>query len=211
VSGDDRQEREEREGFDTLMPWAIGIGRRIVLRRGMLHHAKEIARVALSALCEALARHDPAVGKLRPFAAMWIVGEVNKALDREQEREANEVPIEEADRHDVHPTLHGEELVDDLVDGLLSLDIDEELRASCEAKLIKKEALAALHRAIESLEADDRRLVALHYWEEQTWKEVAQELGIAETTARERDARIRATLLSRIVAWDRVRPIRRKP
>jgi RNA polymerase sigma factor (sigma-70 family) len=209
VSGDDRE--EERPDLDALVPWAIGIGRRIVLRRGMLAHAGETARVALLALSEALARHDPAVGKLRPFAAMWIVGEVNKALEKEQEREAFEVPIEEADHHDVHPTLRGEELVDDLVDGLASLYVDEELRMNGEARLLKREAHAALHRAIESLEAEDRRLVELHYWEERPWRQVAEELGIAETTARDRDARIRATLLSRIVAWDRVRPLRRKP
>jgi RNA polymerase sigma factor (sigma-70 family) len=211
MSSDDREEREGREGLDTLMPWAIGIGRRIVLRRGMLAHAGEIALVALLALSEALARHNPAVGKLRPFAAMWIVGEVNKALEKEQEREANEVLLEEADRHDVHPTLRGEELVDDLVDGLASLYVDEELRTNGEARLLKREAHAALHRAIESLAAEERRLVELHYFEERPWREVAEELGIAETTARDRDARIRATLLTRIVSWDRVRPIRRKP
>jgi RNA polymerase sigma factor (sigma-70 family) len=210
VSSDDREEREEREGLDTLMPWAVGIGRRIVLRRGMQRHAGEIARVALNALCEAIARHDPAVGKLRPFAAMWIVGEVNGALDKEAERAAHEVPFDDLGHDELHPALHGEVLVDELVDALLALDVDEELRTNGEAKLIKKEAHFALHRAIESFEADDQRLIRLRYWEAQTWKEVAQDLGIAETTAKDRDRRLRAELLERIVAWDRVRPFRRK-
>jgi RNA polymerase sigma factor (sigma-70 family) len=207
VSRDDHEERPE---IAALTRWAVGIGRRIVLRRGMLRHAGEIACVAVSALCEALARHDPSVGELKPFAAMWIVGEVNGALDKEAERAAHEVPLDDLGHDELHPALRGEVLVDDIVDALLSLYVDEELRTNGEAKLIKREAHAALHRAIESFEADDRRLIELRYWEDRPWQQVAQELGIGETTARERDTRIRAALLERIVAWDRIRPFRRK-
>jgi RNA polymerase sigma factor (sigma-70 family) len=207
VSGDSREKRQELE---ALMRWAIGVGRRVVLRRGMLRHAEEVARVSLLALSEALARYDASAGELKPFAAMWIVGEVNKALDKERDRDEHEVPADDAGHHDVHPSLRGEELVDDIVDGIVSLYVDEELRTNGEARLLKREAHAALHRAIDLLEAEDRRLVELRYWEEQTWREVAEELRISETTAKERDVRIRAALLTQIIAWDRVRPLRRK-
>ena len=125
-------------------------------------------------------------------------------------RAGREVPAEDAGRPtDRHPAIATDELAGDAVDALLSVYTGEELRSNGEAKLLTREAWTCLHREIELLDPADRRLVELRYFEEMRWEEVAKELGMTERNAQKHDARIREILRDRLIAWYRVRPLRR--
>lgn len=194
----------------ALMSLAIRIARRLAAAGGVSDYTDELAGVACGAVASALAGHDPSIGSIEPYAAAWIAGEVKGAIEKETKRREHETPLREG-REIRHPALRAEELVRDVVDAGLSSYVDEELRANGEAGLFKSETWAALHREIDRLEPEDRRLVKLRYWDELTWKEVAARLGIAERTAQERDERIRDRLQVALLNWDRVRPIRGRP
>ena len=192
----------------ALILLARRIAQRLATARGMLHHADELQGVALVALARAIAAHDPKKGKLKPFAAQWIAGEVHAALDKE-ERHAD--LFGPADPGDTHPSIRAEELTRGVVDTMFSLHVGDELRAGGEAGFVTRETWAALKREVDRLAPEDRRLVALRYWDGHTWSEVGAALGLAERTAREHDARIRTHLAEALIALDRVRPLRRPP
>jgi RNA polymerase sigma factor (sigma-70 family) len=205
------------ELFDGLVPYAIKLGGMLARLRRLEHVAEDAACVALRALVQARAAYDPEKGKLRPYAAEWIRREVGAYLDDQAAQVQRERPLdprgwdEEDAAAEVHPSLVMEELVDDATEVLVDLYVAEDLRSHGEAALLTKEAREALHREVAALAEDDRRLVEMHWFEEKTWAEVGAALGVADRTARERDQRIRALLRERLILWDRVRPIRRKP
>ncbi len=206
---------EDSDALDSLVELAVRIAGKLAVRRGLSHYADEAMGVALTALARAMAAHDPGIGKLRRYAAVWVLKEVNAELDGEAERCAVERGErgergEHEDAEGVHPSLVADEITLDVMDPLLDLYVGEALRSDGEAVFLKKEACGALHREIADLPEDDRRLVELHWFEGRSWKEVGAALGIADRTARERDQKIRAYLKERLVAWDRVRPLRRK-
>jgi RNA polymerase sigma factor (sigma-70 family) len=202
---------EATDEIPGLMSLALRITRKLSRARGMLHYEDELGGVALSALARALAAHDPGIGPIQPFAAVWIAREVSGAIREERERAAVERPLEDDGDEATHPMLRAEERAHDVVDTLLSAYIGEELRARGEAGLVLRDTWAALHREVDGLAADDRRLVELRYWEERPWKEVCAVLGIADRTARERDLHIRERLKDALILLDRVRPFRRRP
>jgi RNA polymerase sigma factor (sigma-70 family) len=194
-----------------LLSLALRITRKLSRAHDLGHYEDELAGVALAALARALAGHDPAKGPVRPFAAVWIAREVRHAIRDEQERAAVEVSLGEGDDPETHPALRAAERAHDVVDTLLSVYLGEELRAQGEAALLMRETWAALHREVDRLAPDDRRLVELRYWRELPWKEVCAALGIAERTGRAWDQRIRERLQDALILLDRVRPFRRAP
>jgi RNA polymerase sigma factor (sigma-70 family) len=193
-----------------LIPLALGVARKLAARGGMQHFEDELGSVALSALAAALVGYDAGVGPVEPYAIAWVGGEVRKAIDKERKR--REVLYDDAEVPSANnPATQAEDLARDVVDAFLSGAVGAELRTNGEAELLRREAWAVLRAEVERLDAEDRQLVALRYWseEEPTWREVGAALGLAEVTAKKRDARIRERLRDALVAWDRVRPLRR--
>ena len=204
---------DEHQGMDLhkLLPLALGIARKLAASRGMLHFEDELASVALAALGHALAGYDREKGEVAPYAIAWVAGEVRKAIDKERKR--REVLYDDLEAvPSVSPATYAEDLARDAVDTFLCGATGEALRRSGEGDLLRREAWAVLHAEVSQLDAEDRRLVALRYWSaaEPTWREVGAALGIAAVTAKKRDARIRERLRNALVAWDRVRPLRRR-
>jgi RNA polymerase sigma factor (sigma-70 family) len=194
-----------------LLRLGFRIAHRQALARGMLHYEDELCGVAASALARAIAGYDSEKGEIVPFAAEWMYQEVAHAIKDERKRASREVPVQDVEApRPQHPALAVEELAGDTLDALFFLFVGEELITSGEAKLLTREAVAQLHREIAELDAAERQLVTLRYWDDLTWREVAAELGIAEATAKQRDARLRARLRDALIAWDRVRPLRRR-
>lgn len=195
-----------------LVAFALRINRKLAASRNQLHREHDLAGVALEALARALAAHEPSRGKIKPFAAAWISLELRRALKEGAKRAARERPLDDADDPAVeHPSMQAEELVHETMDALLSLYAGQDLRSNGEAMLLERESHAALHRAIDGLAEDDRRLVELRGFQDLTTERAAEELGIGERTVRDRFARIREELKEAILASDRVRPLRRKP
>jgi RNA polymerase sigma factor (sigma-70 family) len=186
--------------LEELTPWALRIAWRIAARRGQLHYKEDLGAVALYALSRAIDAHDPAEGEIKPFAAAWIRGEVNNAAD-EEAGHAESLP----------PALHVEELAHEVLEALLDLYVGEALRSHGEAVFLRAESAAALLRQLDDLDAEDRRLVDARYWQGCKWKEIAAQLGVSDRVAKERDHRIREHLRKALLAWDRIRPLRRRP
>lgn len=184
------------------------IAHRLAASKGLLRHEDDLRGVAWTALSEALAGYDPSKGEITPYAAEWMAGEVRGAIEKIQKQSAHEGPSE-GDRS-THPTLLSEELGADVVHVLFSVYVGEELSSTSEAELLTREAFAALHREIARLDPPDQQLVALKYWEDRTWIEVGAALGIDERTARKWDTRIREKLRDALIAWETVRPLRRR-
>ncbi len=200
------------EETGALFLLAVGMARGAALRRNMVHCEDDFVGVALEAVARAIEAHDPAIGDLRPFVAAWIAGELRSAAKREALRLVRERPLQDhEDPESSHPTLRAEELAREVMEAVASLCVGEHMRTGGEARLLTQEAWEALHEEIEGLTEDDQRLVDLRYWEGMTWRAVAGELGIAERTAQDRDARIRDGLRDRLMARQRVRPLRRGP
>jgi len=186
-----------------LTPWALRIALAIAASRRQGEYRADLAQVALYALSRAIDAHDPAQGEIKPFAAVWIRHEVHAAADAWAGQGEHGEPLP--------PSLDIEERAHDVLEALLDLYVGEELRSDGEALYLRAEALDALRREIARLDAKDRRLVELRYWEDLTWKQVAKSIGIGEGTAKERDGIVRERLRKALLAWDRVRPLRRPP
>jgi RNA polymerase sigma factor (sigma-70 family) len=201
-------ERETRHALEPLMRLGARIAHRLAASKGLLRHEDDLRGVAWAALSEALAGHDPSKGEITPYAAEWMAGEVRGAIEEIQKQSAREAPSE-GDRS-THPTLLSEELGADVVHVVLSVYVGEELGSNGEAELLTREAFAALHREIARLDPQDQQLVALKYWEDRTWKDVGTSLGIDERTARKWDTRIREKLRDGLIAWETVRPLKRR-
>lgn len=203
------------EDVEALVCLALRIARRIARARGMLHHVDDLCGVAQSAVVRAIAGFDPSRGKdkLKAYAAAWIAGEIAHEIEQERARAAVEIPCDDAyaawsERSAID---QAEDAARDLVDTVLSVCAGQELRRHGEAALLRREAWEALYREIERLAPRDRALVELRYWEGRTWEEVGAALAIDERTARKWDTRIRGELEDGLIAWDRVRPLRRSP
>jgi RNA polymerase sigma factor (sigma-70 family) len=194
----------------ALIPLALGIAHRLAAARGMAHYADELGSVAMLALGRALAGYDEGEGPVEPYAAAWVAAEVRKAIAREKNR--REVLLDEVEPpSSLHPAALAEEVARDVVDAFLSASVGECLRAGGETAYLRREAWAVLRAEVERLDDPSRRLLHLRYWseDEPTWREVGAALGIAERTAKLHDAQIRDRLRDALVAWDRVRPLRR--
>lgn len=194
-----------------LIRLALGIARKLAGARGMAHYEDELGSVALEALGRALAGYDAGVGEVEPYAAVWISREVGGAIQREQER--REILLDDAGApSSVHASARVEELARDVIDVAVSSAVGEELHGGGEAEVLRREAWAVLRVEVGRLEPEDLRLVELRYFDagEPTWREVGAALGVSERRAKERDAQIRERLRNALVAWDRVRPLRRE-
>jgi RNA polymerase sigma factor (sigma-70 family) len=203
---------DEEEKLDDLIPWAIRIGVRIAYRRGQGYRKGDLGEVAIYALGRACAAWDRSEGALKPFAARWIAGEVRKDAKDEAERRQHWAPLVATDDpEELPPALEVEEVACDVLEALLDVAVFETLATGGEAEVLRKEVVEALHREIGHLDDEDRRLVELRYFEDQTWPDVAKAFDIALSTVHERDARIREHLRKALLAWDRVRPLRRGP
>ncbi len=187
--------------LEDLVPWALRIAGRFSSLRRMTHLGDDLGGVALLALSRAMAAHDPSQGDLKPFAKAWIVGEIRKAIQAEQDH-----------TEPLPPLLRGEERAGELLEALLDLYVGSDLRvgegASTEDKYLNGEASAALHRAIDRLSADEKRLIEARYWREETWRDIGAAYGISERAAQKRDEAVRRELREALYEWDRVRPIR---
>jgi len=205
---DDEDEAPTPARIASLMELSRKIAHRRALRAGMEYHEDELGNVAAEGLVKALARHDPAKGRLRPFAAAWMRDEVKKGIEKEQQRRLRELPLSDVEEvRAPHPMLAVEEGTASALDALIAVFVAEDLSSNGEARLLSAEAMAALHREIEGMEARDRQLVTLHYWEEKTWEEVGKALRIDDRTAQKWHARILEHLHERLLAWERVRPL----
>jgi RNA polymerase sigma factor (sigma-70 family) len=195
----------------SLMALGLRLARRYARARKMEHHEAELAGAAVDGLMRALARYAPSKGHLTPFAAKWMDKEVRKEAARERTRRAREPPAQDLEAPGPpHPAVAVEALTGSAVDALFSWYLGEELSSHGEARFLERETMAALHRFIEELDAHSLRLVTLRYWEDEPWNEVARALRIGERTAQEHDERIRDHLRERLIAHDRVRPLRRR-
>lgn len=72
--------------------------------------------------------------------------------------------------------------------------VASELHANGEAKLLERETLAEVERALADLPAVDRRLFELGHREGMRWEEVVVQVGMSERTARDRCEAIRERL-----------------
>jgi RNA polymerase sigma factor (sigma-70 family) len=177
---------------------------RIAATCDVLYYKDDLGGVALYALSRALGAYEPAEGELEHFAASWISKEVRQEVRREKQR------AEREQGETLPASLESEERAIDVLEALLDLAIGEELRSDFEAGFLREEAAAALRNEIEQLAPEDRQLVELRYWDDQTWPAVAAALGIGLSTAKERDERICEHLERALIAWDRVRPLKRR-
>jgi RNA polymerase sigma factor for flagellar operon FliA len=193
------------------MDIGLRLAHRLAARAGLAHYADELCGVALHGLARAVSDHEDEKGALLPYAATWMRGAILEEIEREKEHARRFEPVEDA-LAPAHPAVRTEELSGAAVDTLLAIYVGEELRAQgdAEAQSLTREAFAALHREVGRLPPEDRRLVELRYWDELSWEAVAQGLGVHETTARDRDTRLRERLRDGLVAWDRLRPIGKK-
>jgi RNA polymerase sigma factor (sigma-70 family) len=158
--------------LEELTPWALRIALRIAACRGQLHYKEDLGQAALYGLSRAIDAHDPEQGDIKPFAAAWIRGEVNRAADEEA---GHGEPLP--------PALYVEELAHDVLDALLDLYVGEALRADPESEYLRAEGVAALRREIEKLPGDDRKLVEARYFQGLKWKEIGAQFGIGEVAA----------------------------
>jgi RNA polymerase sigma factor (sigma-70 family) len=202
------QEQKDQE-LRLLLRWVLRVARRFAVVGGVLHYEDELVSIARSALARAYSAHDPGKGSFKPFATQWVVGELQGAIEDERRHMKHEGHSEDVEP--LHPALRAEALAGDTIDALLYLYVGEDLRTNGEAAFLKEEAYAALREEVARLPPNDRRLVELRYWEGLTWAEVGVDLGMADRTAREHDARIREQLQDMLLAWRRVVPFRRKP
>jgi RNA polymerase sigma factor for flagellar operon FliA len=197
-------ERAKPPDLAHLVLWALRMSVRIAAMCDVLYYQDDLGGVALYALTRALGAYEPAEGELEHFAASWISKEVRQEVRREKKR------AEREQGQELPASLEVEERAIDVLEALLDLSIGEELRSDFEAGVLRDEAAAAVRGEIEQLAPEDQRLVALRYWDELTWPAVAAALGIGISTAKERDERIREHLKRALIAWDRVRPLRRR-
>jgi RNA polymerase sigma factor (sigma-70 family) len=196
--------------MDALVPWALRMGVRIAARLDVAHCADDMGGEALYALSRAIDAYDRDEGELLHFAAAWISRHVRREARKEKRREGVEVPLGAGDEAgELPPSLDVDEQAHDVLEALLDLSVGEELRTGGDAGVLRAEAFDALRRAIAGLPANDRRLVELRYSEDLSWPDVAAALGIGVRTAQEHHERIRERLRRTLLAWDRVRPLRK--
>lgn len=195
---------KEPEPLEALVRWARRIAVGITRARHLFHLADLAESAALEALSRALNGFDATRGTFRKYAVKAIVGAVLDEIGPEARRLAIEVAfdagdvddVEAADESDTAPSSDApaDALAAQVMDALVAAYIGEEQRLSGEAGLLTQEAIKALHDHINGLDEQDRRLVMLRYWEENTWEAVGAALGISDRTAREHDLRIRRHL-----------------
>ena len=202
------QEQKDQE-LRLLLRWVLRVARRFAVVGGVLHWEDELVSIARSALARAYSAHDPAKGSFKPFATQWVAGELKGAIEDERLHMKREGRSEDVEP--LHPALQAEALASDTIDALLYLYVGEDLSTNGEAAFLKEEAFAAVRDEVGRLPPNNRRLVELRYWEGLAWAEVGVELGMAERTAQEHDARIREQLQDMLLTWRRVVPFRRKP
>jgi RNA polymerase sigma factor for flagellar operon FliA len=196
--------------MDALVPWALRMGARIAARLDVAHCTDDMGGEALYALSRAVDAYDREEGELLHFAAAWISRHVRREARREKRHQGVEVLLGEGDETGGLPaSLDVDEQAHEVLEALLDVSVGEELRMGGEAGVLRAEAFDALRRAIAELPVDDRRLVELRYWEDLSWPDVAVALGIGMRTAQEHHERIRERLRRTLLAWDRVRPMRR--
>ena len=152
----ERDEGALKELIDLHGPMVLGMARRILAERSL---AEEVAQDTFVALWRRPGAFDPARGSLRTF----LLGVArNKAIDLVRREEA---------RRRAHEGLQQQAEVGASVGASASERVDEGLE---------------LRRALAQLSDVQREALILAYFGGRTYREVADELGIPEGTAKTR-------------------------
>lgn len=168
--------------------------------------------MANAALGDALLAFQGDPANLKLFAARVVARAVTKALKKEMRRKEWELSLEDAGSPEpLHPEYACEAVARRAVDDLFTFYVGDALRTNGEAALIRRELWAALHAEIDRLAPRLRKLVELRYWAGLPWMEVGKALGVGERQAQAIDAKLRERLANALIAWQRVRPLRRPP
>jgi RNA polymerase sigma factor (sigma-70 family) len=189
----------------ALMSLGVRLAHRLAWDKGLSYHADELCGVAMEALARAIVGYKPDVGPLKPYGVVWMAWEIKHAIQAEHARRQHEVLVEDVAAG--HPTLAAEDLAESAADALLLIYVDDALRGQGDAGLLTQVAAAELRREVETLDARDRQLLALLYWEERGWEEVGAALGVNKRTAQKWHVRICEHLRDRLGTWNRVRPL----
>ena len=197
---------------DALLVWVRRFAQRLAASWRMTYWVDEAEHAANVALGKALLRYDGDPAEVQAYAAPRVWRAVRRAMKVEKKRRAREVLLEDlhARRRTMHGELVGEEIARAVVDDLFTAGVVEGVQTHGEAATFRREAYEALHAEIDRLKPRQRKLVELRYWGELTWKQVAREIGTGERRAQALDEEIREQLADAVLAWDRVRPIRRE-
>jgi RNA polymerase sigma factor (sigma-70 family) len=180
-----------REELPELVRWAKRVAQALGKLSRQLYDVAALISAALGALDEALGTYDPTRGvPFKSFARARVAGEVRDAMKAEKRRTDREVLLEDAllDRAD------GAEPAHEAMDAFLLYCVAAEIDAGGEAGCLRKEAYAALHRAIAPLAPAIKRLLHLRYWEGLAWKDVGAGIGLSEQGAKDEDRKLRAHL-----------------
>jgi RNA polymerase sigma factor (sigma-70 family) len=193
------QQRDFAAGYARA---AAGIARAVAAAWNMLHVLDDLRGVAYQALSQAAHTFDGAKAGFRTHAWCRVTGAVLDAARKERKWFSRHAPLDTAAEIDDPGAPVGVDQAIDRIDRATADVMDAfavacraaELREGADVLLTRREDRAALDRALADLRPEDRRLFELRHRDELTWGEVAAALEIGETTAKERDARIRAAL-----------------
>lgn len=201
-----RLSAEQRALASRHVRVARDIARWFAATHGMLHLHDVLRSVAFEALSKAAHAFDPSRGvPFDKFAWYRIVGELKNAIGKESRRRSLEGAVLDAaaqieDERPDHPDTEDDAIAQ--LDGITAevmaafvvAAAAEEQRAHGEAGLLQREAQGELSLALSQLHPEDRRLVELRYWDDLPWEAVANCLGVAERTAKDRDLKMRRRL-----------------
>jgi RNA polymerase sigma factor (sigma-70 family) len=180
--------------------WARRIARRLARSHAVTYYLEDLEAAALLAVHETVRTFDPTKGDFKTYAWKPIAGAVLNAIRKEGRHALRSAVVESAARRDrpdgeADPIEQLFHFAAEIMEDAYLQSLGAEARANGEASLLKREEYERLHAAILRLEAHDRRLVELRYFDGHPWKQVAEELGIPERTAKDHDHRLREQLL----------------
>lgn len=191
------------------MPGALFIIRKLArcyhvrASQGILEDCEQ---VGCKALLESLPRYDKLRGPFNPYAWKRVAGAVIRYLNRELSIQGGGLgdALEEAGEFEDTSDPFSDEDEDalgqlkgycrSLTFARFMGDTRSALQEKPDDALIRAHALEALGAAFGGLDEQEVRLLTLRHWEERTWKQVAEALGMSEDRAKYLYERLRERL-----------------
>lgn len=189
-------EAAQRRLVEAHVAWAKGVASAMAGSYRMREGQAELGAVAVEAMAHAATLYDPSRQVPFPsFAYKRVVGAVRRAIQGERRLVA--VALEALDAMDgAEAALDSSAglMVDELCDDWMDLSFMTQALRAPEMALIAQEERAALRAAMAQLAPLERKLVEARHFDQTSWPETAQRLGISERTARDWDVKIRRKL-----------------
>ena len=207
---------DERTRAATFAKTAGHIASSVAFASNMNRVRDDLRSEAFEALSRASATYDPSHPSQCSFTTYaWrrVTGAVLDAVRKEAKRVSLETSLDAAEEIAADGSSTPEAGVIAQIDAATAVImaafaascVASELHANGEAKLLERETLAEVERALADLPALDRRLFELRHREGARWEEVVVQVGMSERKARDRCEEIRERLRRVLMGRERIR------